>query len=55
MPVLLVRKGNKDVLVNYRVKDSAIVVDGIFDKLALIVGVGGDQPKIEIAREGGRK
>ena len=55
MPVLLVRKGNKDVLVNYRVKDSAIVVDGIFDKLALIVGVGGDQQKIEIVREGGRK
>ena len=55
MPVLLVRKGNKDVLVNYQVKDSAIVVDGIFDKLALIVGVGGDQQKIEIVREGGRK
>lgn len=55
MPVLLVRKGKKDVLVNYRVKGLAIVVDGIFDKLALIVGVGGDQQKIEIVREGGRK
>lgn len=36
-------------------KTRPIVVDGIFDKLALIVGVGGDQQKIEIVREGGRK
>lgn len=55
MPVLLVRKGDKDILVNYRVKDSAIVVDGVFEKIALIVGVGGEQQKVEIVREGGRK
>ncbi|MDL2209720.1 P-type conjugative transfer protein TrbG [Desulfovibrio sp. OttesenSCG-928-I05] len=50
MPVLLVRKGGKDVIVNYRVKDKAIIVDGIFDHIALILGVGGDQEKVEIKR-----
>ena len=50
MPVLLVRKGSKDVLVNYRVKDQAMVVDGLFERIALIIGVGGDQEKVEIMR-----
>lgn len=50
MPVLLVRKGGNDVIVNYRVKDKAIIVDGIFDHIALILGVGGDQEKVEIKR-----
>lgn len=50
MPVLLVRKGNQDVLVNYRVKDRTLVVDGIFDHVALIIGVGSDQEKIDIKR-----
>jgi type IV secretion system protein VirB9 len=50
MPVLLVRKGGQDVLVNYRVKDSAMIVDGLFERIALIIGVGGDQEKIEIVR-----
>jgi type IV secretion system protein VirB9 len=50
MPVLLVRKGSQDVLVNYRVKDSAMIVDGLFECIALIIGVGGDQEKVEITR-----
>lgn len=50
MPVLLVRKGNQDVLVNYRVKERTLVVDGVFDHVALIVGVGSDQEKIDIKR-----
>ena len=50
MPVLLVRKGKQDVLVNYRVKDSAMIVDGLFERIALIIGVGGDQEKVEIVR-----
>ena len=50
MPVLLVRKGKQDVLVNYRVKDSAMIVDGLFERIALVIGVGGDQEKIEIIR-----
>jgi type IV secretion system protein VirB9 len=51
MPVLLVRKGSQDVLVNYRVKDQALIVDGLFQRIALVIGVGGDQEKVEIARE----
>ena len=50
MPVLLVRKGSKDVLVNYRVKDQAMIADGLFERIALIIGVGGDQEKVEIIR-----
>lgn len=50
MPVLLVRKGKQDVLVNYRVKDSAMIVDGLFDRIALVIGVGGDQEKVEVIR-----
>jgi type IV secretion system protein VirB9 len=50
MPVLLVRKGSTDVLVNYRVKDQAMIVDGLFERIALIIGVGSDQEKIEIVR-----
>ena len=50
MPVLLVRKGKQDVLVNYRVKDSAMIVDGLFERIAMVIGVGSDKEKIEIIR-----
>lgn len=50
MPVLLVRKGSKEVLVNYRVKDQAMVVDGLFDKISLILGVGSAQEEVTIIR-----
>lgn len=50
MPVLLVRKGGKDVLVNYRVKDQAMIVEGLFERIALVIGVGSDQEKVEIVR-----
>ena len=50
MPVLLVRKSGKDVLVNYRVQDLTIMVDGLFDVIALVAGVGGDQEVVEIRR-----
>ena len=51
MPVLLVRKSGSDVLVNYRVKGQAMVVDGLFEKVVLVVGVGNDQESVEITRE----
>ena len=51
MPILLVRKASGNVLVNYRVKERTMVMDGLFDRVLLIVGVGGDQEKIEITRE----
>lgn len=51
LPVLLVRKGDKDVMVNYRAKDATtLMVDGIFDTIALVAGVGGDQESIEVRR-----
>ena len=50
MPVLLVRKGKQDVLVNYRVREGAMIVDGVFDHMALILGVGGDQEKVDVVR-----
>ena len=52
MPALLVKKGQKDVLVNYRVKGLTIEVDGLFPHLALVVGVGRSQELVEI-RKGG--
>ena len=51
MPILLVRKASGNVLVNYRVKERTMVMDGLFDRVLLIVGVGSDQEKIEITRE----
>jgi len=49
--VLLDKSGNSE-LVNYRVKDSYYIVDKLFTKAALIVGVGSDQQKIEITKNG---
>jgi type IV secretion system protein VirB9 len=50
MPALLVRKGDKDILVNYRVQDTTMMVDGLFKTIALVAGVGGDQESVEIRR-----
>lgn len=50
MPVLLVRKGKQDVLVNYRVKESTLVVDGLFENIALVLGVGRSQEKVDVIR-----
>jgi len=50
MPALLVRKGDKDMMVNYRVHDSTMMVDGLFSTIALVAGVGGDQESVEIRR-----
>lgn len=51
IPALLVRNGKKDVIVNYRVQNSTMIVDGLFDKIVLVVGVGGDQKKVEVRRK----
>ena len=50
IPVLLVRKGKRDILVNYRVIDKAMVVDGVFDKISLVLGVGSAQEEVIISR-----
>ncbi|MDR2077095.1 MAG: P-type conjugative transfer protein TrbG [Desulfovibrio sp.] len=52
MPVLLVRKGGTDVLVNYRINEGAMIVDGLFERIVLVLGVGSDQEKVEVRREG---
>jgi type IV secretion system protein VirB9 len=51
MPVLLVRKGGDDILVNYRVKDSTMIVDGLFERIVLLLGVGSAQEKVEVRRD----
>ncbi len=49
--VLLDDKGNSE-LVNFRVKGDHYIVDKIFQRGALILGVGDDQKKVEIVRKG---
>jgi type IV secretion system protein VirB9 len=53
MPVLLVREGGKDAVVNMRVKGQHFVVDRIFDKAVLVKGVGTSQERVAITREKG--
>lgn len=50
IPVLLVLKGSKETLVNYRYRNNTFEVDGVFDKLILVTGVGWDQQKVTITR-----
>ena len=40
-------------LVNYRFVKDRFIVDKVLDRAALISGVGGDQVKVELKREGG--
>ena len=49
-PVLLAMKGKQEQLVNYRFQNNAFVVDGLFDHLALISGVGGQQTRVDVKR-----
>lgn len=54
-PALMVRKGQRDILVNYRVRNGRIMeVDGVFPHLALVVGVGRHQEIVEIYKIGAR-
>ena len=51
VPALLVRQGDEDILVNYRLKNNTFEVDGIFQAVVLITGVGWGQDRVEIIRE----
>ena len=53
MPVLFARDGGEQVLVNYRIDDGNIVVDGVFDELSLVLGVGRSQEEVRVERKGG--
>ncbi len=54
--LLVVRKEGRifrkseQVLVNYRVQNGRYIVDAVFDQAVLVVGVGGNQEKVTIAR-----
>ena len=61
-PTLLVVRGDdsivpwgqsaEEILVNYRVQDDRYIVDQVFDKAILIAGVGSQQERVTISREG---
>ena len=51
LPVLLAMKGKQEQLVNYRVHNNTFVVDGLFEHLALISGVGRDRVRVDIKRK----
>ncbi len=50
-PVLLAMKGRQEQLVNYRVHNNTFVVDGLFDRLCLVSGVGRGQARVDIVRK----
>lgn len=55
-PVLLVLgSGQKEALVNYRIKGRRYIVDQIFDKAILIAGVGQWQDRVTLTRSGSKK
>ena len=47
-PALLVMTNQGEQLVNYRVRDGRYIVDQVFEKAVLVVGVGGDQERVTI-------
>jgi type IV secretion system protein VirB9 len=51
IPVLLALKGRREQIVNYRVHHNTFVVDGLFEHLALVSGVGRNQERVEIKWE----
>lgn len=51
MPILLVRDGGKDKIVNFRTKGVHFIVDRLFSHAVLVKGVGRKQERIGIYRE----
>lgn len=43
-------KDDKTLLVNYRLQDSRYIVDSVFDKAILVLGVGSEQERVTITR-----
>lgn len=52
IPALVILDRNQKQVVNYRIANNKYVVDQIIDKAALIRGVGKNQERIEILKEG---
>jgi type IV secretion system protein VirB9 len=55
LPVLVIETSSGSEMVNYRVKDNIYIVDRLFDRAALLLGVGKHQTKVEIVRGQGVK
>lgn len=55
LPVLVIKTPSGSEMVNYPVKDNIYIVDRLFDRAALLLGVGKHQTKVEIVREQGLK
>jgi P-type conjugative transfer protein TrbG len=51
MPILLVRDGGKDKIVNFRTKGIHFIVDRLFSHAVLVKGVGRKQERVGIYRE----
>jgi type IV secretion system protein VirB9 len=51
MPVLLVRRGGENVMVNYRVRGDTLVVDDIFGEAVLLTGIGSNQQRVTLRRQ----
>jgi type IV secretion system protein VirB9 len=50
LPTLLIVANGKSELVNFRVEGSRYIVDRLFDKAILVIGVGKKQTRVTIAR-----
>ena len=48
--LVVLGKDGKEQLVNYRTRNDYFIVDRLFDRAALILGVGGNQEKVTIER-----
>ncbi len=49
-PALLILRGGKETLANYRIQQDRYIVDTVFDKAVLVAGTGWHQEKITIIR-----
>lgn len=53
-PVLLTMRGKTEQMVNYRFRNNTFEVDGLFDHLALVSGVGREQERVDVKRSAGK-
>jgi len=50
-PTLLVHSAQGEVLVNYRIRTDRYIVDRVFDRAVLVLGVGRKQERVTVARK----
>jgi len=50
-PALLVHSPQGEVLVNYRIQSDRYIVDRVFDRAVLVLGVGRKQERVTVARK----